>query len=72
MRGDGLMQVDDDSVLVRRGELESLQDRLYVLRSAVEVLAAVVDEHGDRDELASVAREVVAATGDLDKLWLSP
>lgn len=72
MRGDSLMQVDDDSVLVRRGELESLQDRLYVLRSAVEVLAAVVDERGDRDELASVAREVVAATGDLDKLWLSP
>lgn len=72
MAGGGTITVDEDSVLVRRAELENLQDRLYVLRSAVEVLAGAVRDDAERDELTAVAREVIAATGDLDKLWLSP
>ncbi|WP_208378945.1 hypothetical protein [Cumulibacter soli] len=72
MSGTGVLQLEEDSVVVRRAELESLQDRLYVLRSAVEVLQAAVDDNANSAELVSVAREVVAATGDLDRLWISP
>lgn len=72
MTGDGMIKLDDDSVLIRRTELESLQDRLYVLRSAVEILDAAVQDGAGADELVTVAREVIAATGDLDKLWISP
>ncbi|GAB3299823.1 hypothetical protein GCM10027298_13220 [Epidermidibacterium keratini] len=61
-----------DDVVVRRVELESLQDRLYVLRSAVEVLEAAVTDQADAAELRSVSKEVIAACGDLDRLWVSP
>lgn len=66
------MHVDADSVVVRRTELEYLQDRLYVLRSAVEELDRAVKESAAPKELTMVAKEVVAATGDLDKLWVVP
>lgn len=69
--GDG-MQLDEDSVVIRRAELESLQDRLYVLRSAVEILDAALQDDAGKGELTSVAREVVAATGDLDRIWITP
>ena len=72
MTGDGMIKLDDDSVLIRRTELESLQDRLYVLRSAVEILDTAVQDRAGIDELVGVAREVIAATGDLNKLWISP
>lgn len=61
-----------DEATIRRADLESLQDRLYVLRSAIEVLDATLEEQPTRDELISVAREVVSAAGDLDRLWVSP
>lgn len=64
--------VGPDDVVVRRTELESLQDRLYALRSAVEVLESAVADKADAAEMRSVAREVVAAAGDLDRLWVSP
>lgn len=66
------MRIDADSVTVRRTELEHLQDRLYVLRSAVDELDRAMRENAPPSELASVAKEVVAATGDLDKLWVVP
>ncbi len=66
------MRVDADSVVVRRTELEYLQDRLYVLRSAVEELDRAVQEKASLREMTTVAKEVVAATGDLDKLWVVP
>lgn len=72
MTGAGGMAVPEDAVVITRSELESLQDRLYVLRSAVEVLEGAVQDDADVAELRSVAREVVAATGDLDRLWVSP
>ncbi len=72
MTGGGGIDVPDDAVVISRSELESLQDRLYVLRSAVEVLDGAVRDGADVAELRSVAREVVAATGDLDRLWVSP
>lgn len=72
MSGAGGIQVPDDAVVITRSELESLQDRLYVLRSAVEVLEGALHDDADVAELRSVAREVVAATGDLDRLWVSP
>lgn len=71
MSGDGVSR-PDESVLIGRAELESLQDRLYVLRSAVEVLQLAVDDGAEAAELSSVAREVVAAAGDLDRLWVTP
>ena len=72
MSGDGRIEVPEDAVVITRAELESLQDRLYVLRSAVEVLDGAVEDKADAAELRSVAREVVAASGDLDRLWVSP
>lgn len=66
------MTVGADAVVMNRGELESIQDRLYVLRSAVEVLADAVAAGAAADELTTVAREVIAATGDLDRLWITP
>lgn len=72
MTGEGMIKVDADAVVIRRSELESLQDRLYVLRSAVEVLDAAVQDGAGAEELTAVAREVVAASGDLDRLWISP
>lgn len=72
MTGEGMIALDEDSVVLRRAELESLQDRLYVLRNAVEVLESAVQEGAGTAELTSVAREVVAATGDLDRLWITP
>lgn len=66
------MTVGADAVVMNRGELESIQDRLYVLRSAVEVLADAVADGAAADELTTVAREVIAATGDLDRLWITP
>lgn len=68
----GIAQIDPESVAVRRSELESLQDRLYVLRSAIEVLEDVLRENGEVGELRSVAKEVVAAAGDLSRLWVTP
>lgn len=68
----GTAPVDPESVVVRRSELESLQDRLYVLRSAIEVLEDVLQESGEVGELRSVAKEVVAAAGDLSRLWVTP
>lgn len=72
MNGDGTMPVADDAVVIARAELESLQDRLYVLRSAVEVLEGAVQDKASAGELTAVAREVIAATGDLDRLWVTP
>lgn len=72
LAGDGTMTVGADAVVLNRSELESIQDRLYVLRSAVEVLADAVDDGADAGELSAVAREVVAAAGDLDRLWVTP
>lgn len=72
MNGAATMTVAADAVVIGRSELESLQDRLWVLRSAVEVLQATVDDSGSAGELRSVAREVIAASGDLDRLWISP
>ena len=68
----GGLDVDADSVAVRRAELEHLQDRLYVLRSAVEELGRALQDGAPLSELTTVAKEVVAATGDLDKLWVVP
>lgn len=72
MTGGGSAKVSEDAVVIARAELESLQDRLYVLRSAVEVLDGAVTDEADAAELRQVAREVIAATGDLDRLWITP
>ena len=36
------------------------------------VVRDLVDDKADAAEMRSVAREVVAAAGDLDRLWVSP
>ncbi len=43
-----------------------------MLRSAVEELDRAVQEKASPKEMTTVAKEVVAATGDLDKLWVVP
>lgn len=66
---DGL---SEDAVIVRRAQLEDLQDRLFTLRCAVEDLEAVLGEDASRGELERVCREVVHSAGTLNRLWLTP
>lgn len=72
MAGGDPVALDADSVTITRADLESLQDRLYVLRNALEILRDTLAEDAGAAELRHVAAEVVAAGGDLDRLWVSP
>jgi hypothetical protein len=61
-----------DAVVVARRDLDDLQDRLYQLRCAVEDVSTALCERAGRAELEGVARNVVAAAGDLERLWVAP
>lgn len=61
-----------DAVVVARADLDGLQDRLYQLRCAVEDVATALSEGATRGELEQVARHLVSAAGDLDRLWVAP
>lgn len=62
---------DADAVAISRVELEHLQDRLYILRCAIEDLSSAIGD-GDNAGTLSVATEVVHAAGDLNTLWVNP
>ena len=61
-----------DAVVVARRDLDDLQDRLYLLRCAIEDVSTALAERATRGELEGVARHVVSAAGDLDRLWVTP
>jgi hypothetical protein len=61
----------DDAVLVSRGELDGLQDRLFQLRCALEDVQTLLGEKHTKVELERSLAEVLRATGRLDRLWVS-
>jgi hypothetical protein len=60
-----------DVVLVTRGELDGLQDRLYQLRCALEDVQTLLTERPTKAELERSLAEVLRSTGRLDRLWVS-
>ncbi|WP_245692443.1 hypothetical protein [Geodermatophilus telluris] len=60
-----------DVVLVKRAELDGLQDRLYQLRCAIEDVQTLLAERHTKAELERSLADLVHSTGRLDKLWVS-
>ncbi|MGY1733622.1 hypothetical protein ACI798_19110 [Geodermatophilus sp. SYSU D01045] len=63
--------LSDDVVLVRRAELDGLQDRLFQLRCALEDVQTLLGERHTKAELERSLADLVHSTGRLDKLWVS-
>jgi hypothetical protein len=61
----------DDVVVVRRAELDGLQDRLYQLRCALEDVQTLLSERPTKAELERSLADLVRSTGRLDRLWVS-
>ena len=61
----------DDVVLVSRAELDSLQDRLYQLRCALEDVQTLLTERPTKAELEGSLSELLRSTGRLDRLWVT-
>ena len=61
----------DDVVLVSRGELDGLQDRLYQLRCALEDVQTLLTERPTKAELERSLSDLLRSTGRLDRLWVS-
>jgi hypothetical protein len=61
----------DDAVLVSRGELDGLQDRLFQLRCALEDVQTLLGEKHTKAELERSLADVLRSTGRLDRLWVS-
>ncbi len=61
----------DDVVVVRRAELDGLQDRLYQLRCALEDVQTLLTERPTKAELERSLADLVRSTGRLDRLWVS-
>ncbi len=61
----------DDVVLVSRGELDGLQDRLYQLRCALEDVQTLLAEKPTKAELERSLSDLVHSTGRLDRLWVT-
>jgi hypothetical protein len=60
-----------DVVVVKRSELDGLQDRLYQLRCALEDVQTLLTERPTKAELERSLAELLRSTGRLDKLWVS-
>jgi hypothetical protein len=61
----------DDVVVVRRAELDGLQDRLYQLRCALEDVQTLLTEKPTKAELERSLTDLVRSTGRLDRLWVT-
>jgi hypothetical protein len=60
-----------DVVVVSRGELDALQDRLFQLRCALEDVQTLLTERHTKAELQRSLAEVLRSTGRLDRLWVT-
>jgi hypothetical protein len=60
-----------DVVLVKRAELDGLQDRLFQLRCAIEDVQTLLGEKHTKAELERSLADLVRSTGRLDRLWVS-
>ena len=63
--------LSEDVVLVKRAELDGLQDRLFQLRCALEDVQTLLGERHTKAELERMLADLVHSTGRLDKLWVS-
>ena len=63
--------LSDDVVLVKRAELDGLQDRLFQLRCALEDVQTLLGERHTKAELERSLQDLVRSTGRLDRLWVS-
>ena len=63
--------LSDDVVLVKRAELDGLQDRLFQLRCALEDVQTLLGERHTKAELEQSLADVVRSTGRLDRLWVT-
>lgn len=63
--------LSDDVVLVKRAELDGLQDRLFQLRCALEDVQTLLGERHTKAELEQMLADVVRSTGRLDRLWVT-
>ena len=54
-----------------RAELDSLQDRLYQLRCALEDVETLLGERPTKAELERTLADLLRATGKLDRLWVT-
>ncbi len=63
--------LSDDVVLVKRAELDGLQDRLYQLRCALEDVQTLLGERHTKAELERSLADLLHSTGRLDRLWVT-
>jgi hypothetical protein len=63
--------LSEDVVLVKRAELDGLQDRLFQLRCALEDVQTLLGERHTKAELEQSLEDVVRSTGRLDRLWVT-
>ncbi len=63
--------LSDDVVLVKRTELDGLQDRLFQLRCALEDVQTLLGERHTKAELEQSLADLLHSTGRLDRLWVT-
>jgi nucleotidyltransferase/DNA polymerase involved in DNA repair len=63
--------ISPDLVLVKRAELDALQDRLFQLRCAIEDVQTLLAEKHTKAELERSLADLVRSTGRLDRLWVT-
>jgi hypothetical protein len=63
--------LSDDVVLVKRAELDGLQDRLFQLRCALEDVQTLLGERHTKAELERSLADLLHSTGRLDRLWVT-
>ncbi len=61
----------DDVVLVKRAELDGLQDRLFQLRCALEDVQTLLGERHTKAELEQSLADLLHSSGRLDRLWVT-
>lgn len=60
--------VPDDALILSRGEVDALVDRLFTLRCAAEDVATAVAESAPHDELADLCRELLDRATEAERL----
>ncbi len=63
--------LSEDVVLVKRAELDGLQDRLFQLRCALEDVQTLLGERHTKAELEQSLADLLHSTGRLDRLWVT-
>ena len=64
--------LSDDEVVMRRADLQELQDRLYVLQAALEDVAGDVDGATGPDDVRTALDWLVSQAQPVAELWITP